>query len=142
MPWLISSGSPNMTDTFEKAAVRDITVSAISLLFSSGCLVCCALPALLVWVGAGAAMVGLVSAVPQLVVLSEHKAIVFGIAGAMLAVVAVLRYLNRNAPCPADPALAKACQRLRTFGTATFYGSVGIYAVGFFFAFLAAGLLE
>ncbi len=141
MPWLISRGSPSMIETLERTAVRDITVSTMSLLFSSGCLLCCALPALLVSVGAGAAMVGLVSAVPQLVVLSEHKAIVFGVAGAMLALVAGLRYLNRHAPCPADPALAKSCQRLRTFGTATFYGSLGIYTVGVFFAFLAADLL-
>ena len=47
--------------------------SAVSLFASSSTLVCCALPALLVAVGAGAALSSLVSAVPQLVWLSEHK---------------------------------------------------------------------
>ena len=42
-------------------------------LASSGTLVCCALPALFVTVGAGAALSSLVSAVPQLVWLSENK---------------------------------------------------------------------
>ncbi|MBL8644209.1 MAG: hypothetical protein JNK21_09765 [Rhodospirillaceae bacterium] len=118
-----------------------MAAATISLLFSGGCLICCALPALLVALGAGAAVAGLVSAVPQLVVLSEHKGAVFTVAGAMLAVVSVLRYLNRNAPCPADPRLAGVCQRLRTFGAITFYASAVIYVVGAFFAFFAADFL-
>ena len=47
--------------------------SVASLFASSSTLICCALPALLVALGAGAALSSLVSAVPQLVVLSEHK---------------------------------------------------------------------
>ncbi|MSO97480.1 MAG: hypothetical protein EXR11_04565 [Rhodospirillaceae bacterium] len=124
----------------DRIATREIAASTLSLFFSGGCLVCCALPALLVSIGAGAALAGLVSAVPQLIVLSEHKGIVFGVAGAMLALVGVARYVNRGTPCPADPKLALACQRLRLFGTVTFYSSLGIYAVGFFFAFVAARL--
>jgi hypothetical protein len=60
--------------------------SVLSLFTSGGTLICCALPALLVAVGAGAALSSLVSVFPQLVWLSEHKVWVFGVAGAALAV--------------------------------------------------------
>jgi hypothetical protein len=59
--------------------------SLVALFASSGTLVCCALPALLVAVGAGAALSSLVSAVPQLVWISEHKLGVFSFAAVMLA---------------------------------------------------------
>jgi copper chaperone CopZ len=52
-----------------------------ALLASSGTLVCCALPALFVAVGAGAALSSLVSTVPQLVWLSENKEPLFVVAG-------------------------------------------------------------
>lgn len=108
-----------------------------SLFTSLGTLVCCALPALFVTLGAGAALAGLVSNVPWLISLSEHKVWVFGIAGVLLFGTGVLRYINRNAPCPADPAAAKACTRLRSISAYIYWISVGIYVIGFFFAFIA-----
>lgn len=108
-----------------------------SLFTSLGTLVCCALPALFVTLGAGAALAGLVSNVPWLISLSEHKAWVFGIAGVLLLGTGVLRYVNRNAPCPADPVAAKACTRLRKISAIMYWFSVGIYLIGFFFAFVA-----
>src|SRR5690242_10624580 len=92
---------------------REAFLSSVALLTSVSTLLCCALPAALVAIGAGAVLAGLVSTVPQIVALSEHKALVFGIAGAMLAASAAFRYASRNAPCPADPAQAAACSRLR-----------------------------
>jgi hypothetical protein len=120
---------------------RDAVISSLSLMTSLSTLVCCALPAALVAIGAGAALAGLVSAVPQLVFLSEHKAVVFGISGTLLAASALMRYVNRNAPCPVDPAQAAACMRLRRVGGITLYGSFAVYVVGFFFAFVAARVL-
>lgn len=58
--------------------------SWLSLLTSSSTLVCCALPALLVTLGAGASLVTLTGHVPQLIWLSEHKALVFGLAALAL----------------------------------------------------------
>jgi len=55
--------------------------SLASLFASSGTLVCCALPALLVALGAGAVLSSLVSVFPQLVWLSEHKEGLFIVAG-------------------------------------------------------------
>ena len=59
---------------------RNVGVAFGTLLASSATLVCCVLPAALVSIGAGAALVGLVSTFPQLVWLSENKGWVFGIA--------------------------------------------------------------
>jgi hypothetical protein len=116
---------------------REAVMSSLALFTSLGTLLCCALPAALVAIGAGAVLAGLVTAVPQIVFLSEHKAVLFAVAGVLLAASAVLRYVNRNAPCPADPRMAASCARLRRIGGVALYGSMGVYAIGFFFAFVA-----
>lgn len=110
--------------------------SWLTLLASSGTLVCCALPALLVAIGAGAALSGLVSAVPGLVWLSEYKVGVFTFAGLMLAASGVLQWRNRFAPCPIDPALRNACLRTRATSAKVYFASLAIYAVGGWFAFV------
>src|ERR1700739_4871711 len=92
---------------------RNAGLAAGALLASSATLICCVLPAVLVTLGAGAALAGLVSAVPQLIWLSEHKPLVFGSAGALLVVSGVALWYGRNLPCPTDPAAARACRRLR-----------------------------
>lgn len=53
----------------------------------------------MVALGAGAALAGLVTAVPQLVWLSEHKALVFGVATVMLALSGVMLWRARSLPC-------------------------------------------
>jgi hypothetical protein len=115
---------------------RNFVVSLLTLLASSGTLVCCVLPAVMVALGAGAALAGLVTAVPQLVWLSEHKAAVFAVAFALLALSGAQLWHARTLPCPADARLAAACRRLRR-------ASLGIWAVallstvvGAVFAFL------
>ena len=118
--------------------VHEGIVPTLALFASMSTLLCCALPALLVSIGAGAVMIGLVSSVPQLIWLSQHKVGLFIFAGVMLSSSGVLRYRNRNAPCPADPMKAKACVRLRRISGIVFYVSLTCYAVGFFFAFIAA----
>lgn len=108
----------------------------LSVFTSSSTLICCALPALLVTLGAGAALAGLVSAVPQLIWLSTHKALVFGLAGFMLTLAGGLQYRARYAPCPADPGLAAACARTRRLSLVLYLLSLTIYLVGVVFAFL------
>ena len=112
-------------------------LSGVTLFTSVGTLICCALPALLVTLGAGAALAGLVTAVPQLVWLSEHKKAVFLISGLMIALAGFMRYQTRNAPCPIDPHQAQTCARMRKISGVIYAVSVAVYAVGFFFAFLA-----
>ena len=109
----------------------------LGLFTSLGTLVCCALPALFVTLGMGAALVGLVSAAPWMVTLSEHKAPVFGVAGVVLTTALFLQWRGRGAPCPSDPAKARACARLRKFSLVVSGVAVTLYLVGFFFAFVA-----
>lgn len=116
---------------------KQTVMPTLSLFTSVGTLVCCALPALFVTLGAGAALAGLVSNVPWLIAFSAHKQWVFGIAAALILVTGVLRFLNRNAPCPIDYDAARACMKLRKISAWMYWISVGIYAVGFFFAFIA-----
>jgi hypothetical protein len=66
----------------------------------AGPLVCCVLPAVMVALGAGAALAGLVTAVPQLVWLSEHKPLVFGLAGTMLAISGAMLWRARGISLP------------------------------------------
>ena len=121
---------------------RNVGVAAGTLLASSATLVCCVLPAVFVSLGAGAALVGLVSAVPQLVWLSEHKVWVFAIAGLLLAASGALLWHARRLPCPVDPAAARACTRLRRISNGLYVVAAGSYLLGGVFAFVLPLVLE
>jgi hypothetical protein len=121
---------------------RSVGIAATALLASSATLVCCVLPAVLVSLGAGAALVGLISIFPQLVWLSDHKGLVFGLAGALLAGAgAVLRWA-RGLPCPADPAAARQCLRLRSVSHWLYGVAAALYALGVLFAFVLPRLAD
>ena len=115
---------------------RNLGVALLTLVASSGTLVCCVLPAVMVSLGAGAALAGLVTAVPQLVWLSQHKGMVFGVAAAFLALSGVLLWRARRLPCPADPALARTCARLRRLSVGLWIASAFGVALGACFAFV------
>ena len=114
---------------------RNVGVAALTFLASSGTLICCVLPAVFVSLGAGAALVGLVSAVPQLVWLSEHKVTVFGIAGFLMVSSGVLLWNGRRLPCPADPAAARNCLQLRRTSRWLYSIAAVSYVTGIVFAF-------
>jgi hypothetical protein len=107
-----------------------------ALFGSMSTLICCALPALLVSVGLGAALAGIVTHVPGLIWLSEHKIQLFWGSGILLLLNGWLIYRNKDAPCPLDPVLRASCLRSRRNSLYVFIVSVFIYAVGFIFAFL------
>lgn len=111
-----------------------------ALLTSTGTLICCVLPAVMVSLGAGAALAGLVTAVPQIVWLSERKGLLFGTATAALLLAGALLWRARSAPCPADPALARACTRLRRWSNGLYIASVVATATGALFAFVLPAL--
>jgi hypothetical protein len=119
---------------------RNTGLAIGALLASSATLVCCVLPAVLVAIGAGAALAGLVTAVPQLVWLSEHKPLVFGIAGGLLAISGAALWVGRSAPCPADPQLARSCQRLRRISAVIYAIALTSFAIGCAFAFALPAL--
>lgn len=120
---------------------RDTLAPALSLFASASTLLCCALPALLVTLGLGAALAGLVSAAPWLVALSRWKAWLFAGSGLLLAAALLAHRRAARLPCPADPLKAAACARLQRLSAVTLALSALVWAVGFFFAFLAADLL-
>jgi len=115
---------------------RNIWLAFTALLASTGTLLCCVLPAVMVALGAGAALAGLVGAVPQLIWISEHKGLVFGIAAALLAAAGIAIWQARRIPCPADPALAHACIRLRAISRALYAVAVFAFVLGATFAFI------
>ena len=117
-------------------------VTWVTLATSASTLVCCALPALLVALGAGAVLASAVSVFPQLVWISEHKIEVFVLAGVMLSVAGVLQWRAKSLPCPIDPALRNACMRSRKISLIIYWVSVAIFAIGGFFAFIAPELFS
>lgn len=116
--------------------------SVLSLFASSSTLVCCALPALLVALGAGAALSSLVSVFPQVVWLSEHKLGLFLFAAVAMAGSGLLQWQNRTAPCPTDPALRQACLKTRKTSWHLYVFSLVVYLVGGWFAFVQPWLTE
>ena len=135
-----NNGANNDVSQKELNLWRQTILPSLSLFTSVGTLLCCALPALLVTLGMGAALAGFVGAVPWITAVSDYKGIVFAVAGELLALAAFMQWRARNAPCPADPLRAKACARLRMVSWGILGFSILIYVIGFFFAFLAADI--
>lgn len=113
-------------------------ITWLTIFASASTLLCCALPAVLVALGASAALASLVGVFPQIVWVSEHETLVFVTAGVMLAVAGYLQYRARFLPCPADPALAAACARQRRVSNVIYFVSLAIYVVGVGFAVLGS----
>jgi hypothetical protein len=110
--------------------------SLVTLLASSGTLICCAIPALLVSIGAGAALASFVTVFPQIVWISEYKEIVFAISALLMIIGGVLQWRNRNAPCPIDPTLRDACLQTRKTSLRIYLASLFILMIGGWFAYI------
>lgn len=117
-------------------------LNLLSLFTSGSTLICCALPATLVAIGSVATLTSLISHFPQLVWISAHKPLVFGLAGAMLLVAGWLQWRARLLPCPADPQLAAICNKTRRQSLWIYGCSLLVFLVGAFFAFVAPWLME
>jgi hypothetical protein len=115
---------------------RTFGASLLTLVLGSGTLVCCVLPAVMVSLGAGAALAGLVTAMPQLVWLSTHKALVFGAAGVMLVVSGLMLRHAARLPCPVDPRAARTCTQLRRWSRWSWIVAAIATATGAWFAFV------
>ena len=111
----------------------------LALFTTMGTIVCCALPITLVAFGMGATMASLVSNVPFLVTLSQHKILVFTISGFLLALSGWLLY-RAGRTCPTEPTLAELCIRTEKWNRRVFWFSITLWGVGFFAAFLALPL--
>lgn len=125
-----------MSDDESMTVRAPLAASVLSLFASSGTLICCALPALLVTLGAGAALSSLVAVFPGIVWVSEYKEIVFGFAGLMLSAGGLAQWRARSAPCPVDLALRRACLRTRRLSLWLYFVSVALFAAGGWFVFV------
>ena len=122
-----------------KGIVRRQGFSWLTLFASSGTLVCCALPIILVTLGMGATVAALTSALPFLIVLSAHKIWVFIISGIMLVLSAWFIY-RPGQHCPSESLQAELCQRSRKWNKRIYWFSVLVWGIGFFAAFVALPL--
>lgn len=122
--------------------VRTKHISYLSLFTSGGTLICCALPALLVGLGAGAVMVSLVTSMPKIVWFSEHKVGVFIFAGVMLLISGFLQWKARSLPCPSDKDLAELCNKTRVNSLRIYFFSVSVFLIGGVMAFVAPWLIS
>ena len=122
--------------------VKTKHISLLTLFSSGGTLICCALPALLVSLGAGAVMASVVTSVPQIVWFSEHKLGVFIFAGVMLSISGLLQWQARSLPCPSDKVLAELCNKTRVNSLRIYVFSVCVFLIGGFMAFVAPWLIS
>lgn len=120
---------------------RDSIGPTLALFGSASTLVCCALPALLISIGAGAVMAGLTAAIPGIMWLSAHKDILFVLSGVLMIFSTSLWWRQRHAPCPVDPVKAAACHRLRRINKWLLAVAWVAYACGLFFAYLWVALV-
>ncbi len=120
---------------------RELLGGAVTPVTVLGTLVCCALPITLVALGLGGAVATLVETAPWLVALSRHKEWMFLGAGVLLAVNYWALYRSGGAAC--EP--GGSCHPTHPVGRwlrRIYWGSVALYGVGFFAAYLSLPLAQ
>lgn len=118
---------------------RETGASWLTLFASTGTLICCALPIILVTLGLGVTVAALTSTFPLLITLSQHKIWVFAFSGALLGVSGWLLY-RPGRTCPTDPETGRLCNRAQVWNRRVYWSSVVIWSIGFFAAYLALPL--
>jgi mercuric ion transport protein len=123
---------------------RSGVLSYFSLFTSVGTLLCCALPALLVLFGLGAAVASMLSFLPWLVTLSQHKGWTFSASGVLIALSFVNTYWLAPRLCgeECNPDNPDACAQASKLSRILLWVSATIYAIGFFVAFVLGPILS
>lgn len=111
----------------------------LALFASTGTLVCCALPIILVTLGFGSVVVAMTSSLPFLITLSQHKIAVFILSAVTLAVAGWVLY-GRTTYCPADPEMARRCAQAQRWNRRIWGLGLALWSVGFVAAFLSLPL--
>ena len=106
--------------------VRFLTI--LSLFTSTGTLVCCALPALLITLGMGMTLVSLTVSIPWLFALSRYKSIVFLAAGLMLSISFYFIFIRPKRMQACEP--EGTCETAGKYSRSIFWVSVVIYSIG------------
>lgn len=113
---------------------RETVVSVGTLFLSTGTLLCCALPILLVSLGMGAVVASVVGSAPWLVELSRHKIWLFATTGVLLLIDGWLIYRSGR-QCPTDPVLAKACATADRWNRRFWWVALSVWSAGTFMAY-------
>lgn len=109
------------------------------LFTSFGTLLCCAIPSTLVLLGFGASLAGVLGEFPQLIWLSEHKEIVFGVSFFMLGLSWGAQKYAATQACPIDK--KEDCEKTKSWSKPLFFITLGINVIGAFYAFILPHLL-
>ena len=114
---------------------KPVMWSWVLLFTTSGTLICCAIPITLVALGLGTVVATVASSAPWLVTLSQYKGWMFAGSGVLIALSAWAVFRSGRA-CPADPALAAACERADRWNRRFIWISSVLWLVGFSAAYL------
>ena len=121
--------------------MNDRSSNFLSLFASSSTLICCALPAIFVALGAGASFASLLSVFPFLITLSSFKVQITLFALFWLVVAGFINYRTYYMPCPADPELGRLCALNRKRSRYLYYVSVFIFLFATIFTYIIPMLL-
>ena len=116
--------------------MNDKASNYFSLFASSSTLICCALPAIFVALGAGASFASLITIFPYLVTLSQYKLYITLFAFLMIVIAGYINYKTYYMPCPADPELGRACTETRKKSRYLYYISVAIFLFAVIFTYI------
>jgi hypothetical protein len=115
---------------------ESIKLGLITLFASSSTLICCALPALFVLLGAGATFASIVNFFPQLIIISQYKITISIITGIILIIAGILIKKASLLPCPIDPSLKDACLKTRKRSKVIYFISTAIFVFASFFTYI------
>lgn len=118
-----------------KENYTEVSLTWLTLFTTTGTLVCCAIPIILVTLGMGATVASMVSFLPFLTTLSEYKIWVFLISGVLLILSAWMLYRPKHR-CPTEPAIGELCRKTNVWNRRVYWFSVIIWCIGFFASFL------
>ena len=121
--------------------MQDKTANFFSLFASSSTLICCALPAIFVSIGAGATFASLITFFPFLITLSKYKLYITFFALIMIAIAGYFNYKTYDMPCPADPELGRMCLQTRKRSRIMYYISVTIFIFATVFTYIVPQII-
>ena len=119
----------------------DKSVNFFSLFASSSTLICCALPAIFITLGAGASFASLITVFPFLITLSKYKVYITLGAFIMIVIAGYINYITYYLPCPADPKLGRTCMQTRKRSRYVFYISAFLFVFSTIFTYLVPSFL-
>ena len=121
--------------------IQSPIVNFFALLSSSSTLLCCAFPAILVSMGAGAVFANVISVFPALTVVSRFKVEITVVTLIILVAVGILHLKTAKMPCPADPSLGRACLKSRKRSRIVYYLSCSVFGTASIFTFIVPEFL-